>query len=121
MVQGDADKTSPFLQMGVKPGTDAAKSLWTTELEDALRAKQFDVLIHSLKDLPTVLPEGCVLGPVLEREDPSDALVMKPGLPYLSLGDLPDGAVVGTSSIRRKALLMAAYPNLVVKECRGNV
>jgi hydroxymethylbilane synthase len=122
LVQGDADKTSPFLQMGSKPGaSDAAKSLWTTELEDSLRKRELDVLIHCLKDMPTVLPEECVLGPIPEREDPCDSLVVKPGLGYKSLAELPDGAIVGTSSIRRKALLMNAHPKLVVKECRGNL
>jgi hydroxymethylbilane synthase len=122
MVQGDADKTTPFLKMtagGV--GSDAAKSLWTTELEDKLRAGELDILVHCLKDLPTLLPQGCLLGAVTKREDPSDAVLMKAGSPYKSLDDLPAGSVVGTSSIRRKALLKLSHPDLVVQECRGNV
>jgi len=122
VVQGDADKTSPFLQMTDKaPGSDAAKRLWTEGMEDELRAGQLDLLVHCLKDMPTALPDGLVLGAVCPREDPTDALVMKAGVPYRFLGELPEGSVVGTSSTRRKALLKRSYPHLVVKECRGNM
>ena len=122
MVQGDADKTTPFLLMGDKTrGSDAGKNIWTEEMEHMLGTGELDLLVHSLKDLPTTLPEGCSLGAVVGQEDPSDSLVMKAGLSYTALDQLPDGSVVGTSSTRRKALLKRLYPNLVVQECRGNM
>ncbi|MCJ1244349.1 hypothetical protein MMC30_001547 [Trapelia coarctata] len=122
MVQGDADKTTPFLFMGDKTrGSDAGKNIWTEEMEHMLGTGELDLLVHSLKDLPTTLPQGCSLGAVVEREDPSDSLVMKAGLPYATLDQLPDGSVVGTSSTRRKALLKRFYPSLVAQECRGNI
>jgi hydroxymethylbilane synthase len=122
MVRGDADKTTPFLLMGDKThGSDAGKNIWTEEMEYMLGTGELDLLVHSLKDLPTTLPENFSLGAVIEREDPSDSLVMKPGLPYTALDQLPDGSVVGTSSTRRKALLKRFYPKLVAQECRGNM
>lgn len=121
VVKGDADKVTPFAKFSTTTTPDAAKSLWTKEIEDALLADQVDLIVHSLKDMPTMLPEGCLLGAVVEREDPRDALVMKAGSRYTSLADLPDGSVVGTSSVRRKAQLMHTYPQLVIQECRGNV
>jgi hydroxymethylbilane synthase len=96
--------------------SDAAKSLWTEEMEIMLGQGELDLLVHCLKDMPTALPDHCTLGAVLEREDPTDAVVMKLG--YTGPGgleDLPDGSVVGTSSTRRKALLKRLYPNLVVR------
>ncbi|KAI5790310.1 putative porphobilinogen deaminase [Geopyxis carbonaria] len=119
-VLGDADKVTPFAKLA---GTtaDVAKSLWTKEIEDRLLACSLDLIVHSLKDMPTVLPKGCSLGAFIEREDPRDALVVKPGLPYTTLADLPDGSVVGTSSVRRKAQLKHSYPGLLIQECRGNV
>lgn len=122
MVRGDADKMSALVLIADKVGgTNAAKNLWTEEMEIKLCAGELDLLVHSLKDMPTVLPEGCILGAVLQRGDPSDALVVKNGLPYKHLDDLPDGAVVGTSSTRRKAMLKRLYPRLVVRTWRGNV
>jgi len=122
IVQGDADKTTPFLLMGDKTrGSDAGKNIWTEEMEHMLGTGELDLLVHCLKDLPTTLPEGCSLGAVSEREDPSDSLIMKAGLPYTALNQLPEGSVVGTSSTRRKALLKRFYPNLVAQECRGNM
>ena len=70
------------------------------------------MLVHSLKDVPTTLPDGCELGAILKREDPVDSLVMKTGLDYKSLDELPDGSVVGTSSVRRVAQLRRLYPKL---------
>lgn len=122
MVRGDADKATPFLLMAESAGKpDAAKNLWTEEMELKLCTGELDILVHSLKDLPTMLPEGCILGAVMQRQDPTDALVVKPTLPYKTLADLPDGSVVGTSSTRRKAILKRNYPKLIVRECRGNV
>lgn len=122
MVRGDSDKTTPFLQFAGKTGgSDAAKNLWTEEMEIQLCAGELDMLVHSLKDLPMLLPDGCSLGAVVGREDPRDSLLVKPGLPYKSLDDLPAGSVVGSSSTRRKALLKQKYPHLIAQECRGNM
>ena len=89
------------------------KSLWTKELEVALKEGVVDMLVHSYKDVPTVLPEGCIIAGVMEREDPVDSLVVRKGLPYKSLNELPDGSVVGTSSVRRVAQLKRNFPGLV--------
>ncbi|PPQ67426.1 hypothetical protein CVT25_006005 [Psilocybe cyanescens] len=88
------------------------KALWTKELEVALKEGNVDMLIHSLKDVPTTLPEGCVLGAILEREDPVDSLVVKQGEKWKTIDDLPAGSVVGTSSVRRVAQLKRKYPLL---------
>ncbi|KAI9825600.1 MAG: hypothetical protein M1819_000496 [Sarea resinae] len=123
-VQGDVDKTTPFLQFAAKPGkssADVSKSLWTKEIEERLLAGDIDIIVHSLKDVPTALPEGCAIGVFPHRNDPTDALVVKTGLPYRSLEDLPSGSVVGTSSVRRTAQLKHFCPHLLVQECRGNV
>jgi hydroxymethylbilane synthase len=128
LVRGDADKTSPFLsfqsqsQGNKTVASDAAKNLWTEEMEILLGKGELDLLQHCLKDMPTSLPDEYVLGAVLEREDPTDAVVMKSRWQGgVGLEDLPDGAVVGTSSTRRKALVKRLFPGLVVRECRGNV
>ncbi|MCJ1382430.1 hypothetical protein MMC17_005543 [Xylographa soralifera] len=123
-VKGDANKTAPFLKLASEVGktnANAAKSLWTMELEDKLLDGDLDIIVHCLKDMPTVLPEGCVIGCIPQRADPTDAFVVKRSLPYKSLQDLPAGAVVGTSSVRRTAQLKHYYPHLEVQECRGNV
>lgn len=104
----------------------AGKSLWTKELEILLlqaidKYPKLDLIVHSLKDMPTNLPNEFELGAILTREDPRDALVMKAGSPYKHLLDLPDGSVVGTSSIRRSAQLLKNYPNLKFESVRGNV
>lgn len=70
------------------------------------------MLVHSLKDVPTVLPAGCEIGAVLEREDPVDCLVVKEGVKWRGLGELPEGSVVGTSSVRRVAQLKRLFPRL---------
>lgn len=118
-VRGDVDKTSPFLKFSGP--SDAAKNIWTEEMEAKLCSGELDLLAHCLKDMPTNLPDGCVLGAIVHREDPTDALVVKSGLDYKSLADLPAGSVIGTSSTRRKALLKYKYPHLIVEECRGNL
>ncbi|KAL4064750.1 porphobilinogen deaminase, dipyromethane cofactor binding domain-containing protein [Scleroderma yunnanense] len=97
------------------------KALWTKELEIALKEKTVDMLVHSLKDVPTVLPDGCEIGAILEREDPVDSLIVKKGLPYKNLDELPDGSVVGTSSIRRVAQLRRSFPKLQFMDVRGNL
>lgn len=86
------------------------KSVWTEELEAALLDGSVDLVVHSLKDVPTTLPAGMEIGAILEREDPVDGLVVKDGLPFRSLDDLPDGSVIGTSSLRRVAQLKRSHP-----------
>jgi hydroxymethylbilane synthase len=98
-----------------------AKGLFTKELEVDLRKGKTDLAVHSLKDLPTDSPPGLVVAAVLEREDPRDALVLNRDIQGLSLDDLPPGSRVGTSSLRRRAQLLALRPDLEVAELRGNV
>ncbi len=94
------------------------KGLFVKELETAILDGRADLAVHSLKDMPMNVPQGLQLVSILEREDPRDALV-SPG--YASLAALPAGAVVGTSSLRRQAALMATWPHLVIKPLRGNL
>ncbi|MES2582209.1 MAG: hydroxymethylbilane synthase [Pseudomonadota bacterium] len=94
------------------------KGLFVKELEVALEAGQADLAVHSLKDVPMELPEGFILACVMEREDPRDAWVSSR---YATLADLPQGAVVGTSSLRRMALLRALRPDLKIEGLRGNL
>ncbi|KAI2787943.1 Porphobilinogen deaminase [Penicillium oxalicum] len=111
---GDRDKTTALYEMGVK-------NLWTFELEEKLVSGELDLVVHCLKDMPTALPETCELASIPTRDDPRDALIVKAGLPYTSLSTLPDGAVVGTSSVRRSAQLQRIYPSLKFANLRGNV
>jgi hydroxymethylbilane synthase len=97
------------------------KGLFTKELEAQMLLDRADIAVHSLKDLPTNLPEGLMLGCVTEREDPADALVVHAKHQDKSLATLPEGSVVGTSSLRRLAQLRHHYPQLVFKDVRGNV
>jgi hydroxymethylbilane synthase len=94
------------------------KGLFTKEIEDQLLRKEIHVAVHSLKDLPTVLPDGLTIGAVPPREDPHDVLISKK---FQSIQELPDGARVATSSIRRRAQLLALRPDLQIEEIRGNV
>ena len=94
------------------------KGLFVKELEVAMAEGRADLAVHSLKDVPMDLPEGFELAAVLEREDPRDAFVSND---YASLAELPPGAVVGTSSLRRQSLIAARYPQLVIKPLRGNL
>lgn len=94
------------------------KGLFVKELELALEEGRADIAVHSLKDVPMDLPEGFALACVLEREDPRDALVSPR---YASLDALPQGAVVGTSSLRRVVLLHALRPDLRIEPLRGNL
>ncbi|XP_072557098.1 porphobilinogen deaminase isoform X2 [Paramormyrops kingsleyae] len=97
------------------------KSLFTKELEYALEKNEVDLVVHSLKDLPTVLPLGFTIGAVLEREIPYDAVVLHPKNAGKSLDTLPDRSVVGTSSLRRAAQLKKRFPQLEFKDIRGNL
>jgi hydroxymethylbilane synthase len=98
-----------------------AKGLFTRELEHDLERGKTQLAVHSLKDLPTDAPEDLVVAAVLEREDPRDALVVNGRILAASLDDLPRGSRIGTSSLRRRAQLLATRPDLEVAELRGNV
>jgi hydroxymethylbilane synthase len=111
--QGDRTQRSgqPLPEIG-------GKGLFTTELEEALRRGELDLAVHSLKDLPTEDPPGVVVGAVCAREDVRDCLVSREGRP---LEELPPGARVGTSSLRRAAQIRALRPDLDTASIRGNV
>ena len=111
---GDKRLDEPLSSIG-------AKGLFTKELEHDLLKGKTQFAVHSLKDLPTDSPPGLIVGAVLEREDPRDALVVNGRILAQSLDDLPRGSRVGTSSLRRRAQLLAARPDLEVAELRGNV
>lgn len=112
--KGDKKLDEPLSQIG-------AKGLFTRELENALTKKKVDCCVHSLKDLPTELPDGLVVGAILEREDPRDVLVINSITQADGLSELPAGSRIGTSSLRRRAQLLALRPDLEVVELRGNV
>jgi hydroxymethylbilane synthase len=100
------------------------KGVFTKELEDALLDGRIDVAVHSLKDLPTILPEGLSITAICEREDPRDALVLAANSEFdaTALGNLPRGAIVGTSSQRRLAQLRCWFGDaLIINDLRGNV
>jgi len=110
--QGDAEVDRPLYEL---PG----KGFFTKGIEDALLEGRIDVAVHSLKDLPTALPEGLALGAVPERADPADALVLRDQAH--SVAELPPGARVGTSSLRRVAQLRYLRADLDIRSLRGNV
>lgn len=111
---GDKRLDEPLSSIG-------AKGLFTKELEHDLLKGKTHIAVHSLKDLPTESPDGLIVAAVLEREDPRDALVVNNRVLAQSLDDLPRGSRVGTSSLRRRAQLLARRPDLEVAELRGNV
>ena len=94
------------------------KGLFTKEIEEALIDRSIDVAVHSMKDVPTWLPDGLAIRAILPREDPRDVLLSPSAR---TLADLPEGAVVGTASLRRQSQLLAARPDLKVVPFRGNV
>ncbi len=108
---GDAVQDLPLSRIG-------SRALFTKQLDDALLDGRIDLAVHSLKDLPTVLPDGLALGAVGLREDPRDALVTRHALGWAAL---PRGAMVATSSLRRRAQLLRARPDLQITDIRGNV
>jgi hydroxymethylbilane synthase len=108
---GDAIQDRPLAEAG-------GKGLFTKEIEEALLAGAIDFAVHSSKDMPTVLPPGLVLSAFLPREDARDAFI---GRTANSLRDLPQGAVVGTASLRRQAMVKHVRPDLAVVPLRGNV
>ncbi|XP_037630779.1 porphobilinogen deaminase-like isoform X1 [Sebastes umbrosus] len=97
------------------------KSLFTKELENALEKNEVDLVVHSLKDLPTTLPSGFTIGAVLKRENPHDAVVLHPKHAGKALDTLPENSVIGTSSLRRAAQLTKRFPHLKFKDIRGNL
>ena len=102
-----------------RPLTDAGgKGLFTKEIEEALAGNEIDLAVHSMKDMTTVLPAGLTIGAVLERADVRDAFI---SLKYGRIGALPQGAVVGTSSLRRRAQVLRIRPDLKLVDFRGNV
>jgi hydroxymethylbilane synthase len=107
--RGDRDQNSALNKF-------AGKGIFTKEIEDALLAKEIDLAVHSLKDLPTTLPDGLALAKPPKREDPRDLLVSS-----VPLMELPEGAVVGTGSARRREQLRVLRPDLKFEEIRGNV
>ena len=109
--QGDKILDTPLAKIG-------GKGLFVKELEEAMMDGRADIAVHSMKDVPMELPPGFVLPVICEREDPRDAFVSNQ---YDSLASLPQGACVGTSSLRRQAQVKANRPDLVVKSLRGNV
>ena len=112
--QGDKILDVPLAKIG-------DKGLFTKELEVKILDRSADLAVHSLKDLPTNLPAGLMLGCVTERENPADALVVNAKHLGLQLDTLPAGAVIGTSSLRRLAQLRHHFPHFVFKDVRGNV
>jgi hydroxymethylbilane synthase len=109
--QGDKILDTPLAKIGTK-------GLFTKEIEDALLASKVDLAVHSMKDLPTDLPEGLKLAAVMKREDPRDVFISRDGR---GLEELKPGDRIGTSSLRRKAFLLNRFPGLDVISIRGNV
>ncbi|MEM7653901.1 MAG: hydroxymethylbilane synthase [Pseudomonadota bacterium] len=110
-VAGDRIQDRPLAEIG-------GKGLFTKEIEDALADGGIDIAVHSMKDVPTVLPDGLEISCILEREDPRDAFF---GKGIRSLDDLPAGSVVGSASLRRQALILHRRPDVKVVSFRGNV
>ena len=111
VTQGDKILDTPLAKIG-------GKGLFVKELEQALYDGRADIAVHSLKDVPMQLPEGLILGTYCKRETPTDAFVSNT---YDKLEDLPEGAVVGTASLRRQCQIKAFRPDLQIKSLRGNV
>jgi len=109
--QGDRVLDSPLAKIG-------GKGLFVKELEQGMLAGQADIAVHSMKDVPAELPQGLEIGAILEREDPRDAFVSNR---FAALDELPQGARVGTSSLRRQCQLRAVRPDLEILDLRGNV
>ena len=109
--KGDRILDAPLAKIG-------GKGLFTKDLEQAMFAGEIDLAVHSLKDMPTEVPDGLVIGAVTERLDAGDAFV---SVRYQSMEELPQGAKVGTSSLRRRAQLLAVRPDLKIHDLRGNV
>ncbi|NCY26739.1 MAG: hydroxymethylbilane synthase, partial [Alphaproteobacteria bacterium] len=111
MTSGDAFSDRPLAEAG-------GKGLFTKEIEEALLDNRIDIAVHSMKDMPTMLPDGLTIGCMLEREDPRDMLV---GEGLRDLSGLPKGAIFGTSSLRRAAMVKLSRPDVTIVPFRGNV
>lgn len=111
VTQGDVLLESPLSKIG-------GKGLFVKQLEQAIMNGQADIAVHSIKDIPAVFPQGLTLSTVCQRDEMRDALISNQ---YQHLDELPHGAVVGTSSLRRQCQLRARYPHLQIKDLRGNV
>ena len=111
VTKGDVILDSPLAKIG-------GKGLFVKELENALLNKEADIAVHSMKDVPMQFPEGLGLAVICQREDPRDAFVSHS---YRTFAELPQGAVVGTSSLRRQCQLKALHPDLDIRSLRGNV
>ena len=111
VTKGDVILDSPLAKIG-------GKGLFVKELENALLTKEADIAVHSMKDVPMQFPEGLGLAVICQREDPRDAFVSHA---YRTFAELPQGAVVGTSSLRRQCQLKALRPDLDIRSLRGNV
>ena len=111
VTKGDVILDSPLAKIG-------GKGLFVKELENALLNKEADIAVHSMKDVPMQFPEGLGLAVICQREDPRDAFVSNS---YRTFAELPQGAVVGTSSLRRQCQLKALRPDLDIRSLRGNV
>ncbi|MDP6198385.1 MAG: hydroxymethylbilane synthase, partial [Porticoccaceae bacterium] len=109
--KGDKLLDTPLSKVG-------GKGLFVKELEVAMLEGRADIAVHSMKDVPMEFPEGLGLAVICEREDPLDAFVSND---YQHIEQLPDGAVIGTSSLRRQSQIQASFPSLRIKELRGNV
>lgn len=109
--KGDKILDVPLAKVG-------GKGLFVKEIEEALMREDIDIAVHSMKDMPSEIPESLSIGPIPLREDPRDALISRTGLP---LAELPTGARIGTSSLRRQAQLMALRPDLKIVSLRGNL
>ncbi|HZH30661.1 MAG TPA: hydroxymethylbilane synthase [Pyrinomonadaceae bacterium] len=117
-------KTSGDVMLDVPLAVIGGKGVFTKELEEALLAEEIDLAVHSLKDLPTTLPDNLAISAVTEREDARDALILREGAACAeaaSLRGLPPQAIVGTSSLRRQAQLKHLRPDVSIKDLRGNV
>ena len=111
VTQGDKILDTPLAKIG-------GKGLFVKELEQGMLNGDADIAVHSMKDVPAQLPEGLEIGAILFREDPRDAFVSNT---YSNISELPQGAVVGTSSLRRQCQLLEMRPDLQIKSLRGNV
>ncbi len=111
-------KTSGDKFLEQKISLIGGKGLFTKEIEESLLSKDIDIAVHSVKDLPAELPDGLIMGAFLEREDPTDAFI---STKHQTFGNLPENAVIGTSALRRKAILLNLRPDLNIVDIRGNI
>jgi hydroxymethylbilane synthase len=111
VTKGDKILDVPLAKVG-------GKGLFVKELEEAILAKEADIAVHSMKDVPAELPEGLHLGIITKREDPRDAFISND---YKSLAEVPAGAKIGTSSLRRRSQLANMRPDLIIEDLRGNL